>query len=214
MPRNESLNTSAEQLTHPPRLIPISDMDALDRQLRPEVARKAQEAAGVLLGKFHEQGLASDDVGLVTVGNKAIVMDTAYAGLFYRGKDGDWKDSKDFAVEFNGQMCDTRTGMTDEVYRAFIAGAQRSGAVPLPDSQTEGERGPIHPGTWLTGGDYAHTLGGVSGIGIVGNAYDSFGYVKDGEARIGSAADYSSLQLRQILFRPSLVIGGIATLQA
>lgn len=52
-----------------------------------------------------------------------------------------------FLIEVNGQEIDTRDGMTEQVYAAFITGRKINGRTPLPDS-SELEK---WSWTWLTG---------------------------------------------------------------
>lgn len=57
-----------------------------------------------------------------------------------------------FIIELDGQSVDTRTGMTESVYRAFIAEAKSQGISPLPDSPALSDQNDDNwPSTWLTG---------------------------------------------------------------
>jgi len=70
----------------------------------------------------------------------------SWNGLF------DKKADKNFMIEVDGQKIDSRTGMTEAAYDAFIADAKARGDKSLPDSQPlANENGELWTATWLTG---------------------------------------------------------------
>lgn len=104
----------------------------------------------------------------------------------------DKKADKDFMIEVDGQKIDTRTGMTEAAYAAFIADAKASNVDPLPDSQElANKNGKPWTATWLTGEEADRISARVA-------------YVDDGQVFAGW--DFRDDGYRDVRFRPAVVI--------
>lgn len=105
----------------------------------------------------------------------------------------DKKNDKNFMVTVGRKKYDTRTGMTEAAYDAFIADAKARGVDPLPDSpQLADQNGEVWTDTWQTGEDADR---GVA----------PFGYVRKG-GRVGRDRRPRGDVGRVHRFRPAVVI--------
>ena len=164
--------------------------------LKPEQRKQAEAVIANMAEKFERP---PEDFGVVMVENEAgekrpVVMLTAGNGLYK----GSWNtvmsdaQTEAFTIVVNGKQIDTRSAMTEDAYRAFIADEKARGIEPLPDSsQLSNENG--QPWTWtLLTGEQAH-------------GFDApVAYVRDGNARRSWGSRVRSGSLVRV--RPAVVI--------
>lgn len=174
----------------------------------------AVQAAEAMVDKFGDHGLRDEDLGVIAVDKTHVLMNVADVGLGFMGEGGDWTPEEDFIVSIKGESVDTRSKMTDKVYRAFVAAAMLSGREP-PDSPYEGEQGLVeHPMTWLTGEGFVENLEGPDGALVIGRICVKYGYVdvfgRPVTAHPSKLENWSSA-LRQIRSRQVLDLGALMT---
>lgn len=166
---------------------------------RHEVARQSRAA---MAEKF---GLPETDFSLVRVSqidkpDKFVIVHSAPIGIDFGDPEKaddeersynkiiDGARAPEFIIEVNGQMLDTRTGMTRPMYEAFIQDAVSKGIDPLPDSQMlDG----LRVRTLLTG-EEAHPV--------------TTGAVFVDEGQVGWHSIYRTHALRALRVRPAVEV--------
>jgi len=136
-------------------------------QLTAEQQEKATKVIGVMAEQF---GVSAEDFSVLRVSGEngdeqLVVAHTAGNGIDLGDPKKDYdptrswnsifdkKNAKNFMIKIDGQTLDTRSGMTEATYRAFIAVAEARGEM-LPDSRPlSKQNGEVWTATWLTGED-------------------------------------------------------------
>lgn len=156
----------------------------------------AMAAGAALVDKFEPEGLDANRVGLVIVDDVRIIMDVARDGLEYKARYSD--EDRNFVVDVNGQLVDTRAAMTEKGYRAFVAAAKATRHV-LPDTEFTGKFNTVHPKTLLTGEDSDD-----NDLGVTGRSYLKIGYVDEDGNPVIAVRDYPGLRSQYDRFRPGI----------
>lgn len=149
----------------------IAAKDGVETLANPELERKVEAARQELAKKYGEYGAKPEDFNLVTTFERYgrtvhFVTYTAPNGLDLGNPEKDYDKERSYnsvmsdenrqahVVVIDGKECDTREGLTKDVYTAFIE-AERKAGRELPDSVANKitiDRIKYHTGTLVTGG--------------------------------------------------------------
>lgn len=186
-------------------------------KLSPEQQEKAGKLTIAMAEKFHvhEYDFCVIETTNEDKTSQFTVVYSAPVGLYSGSWVTTFKSTRidEFMIEVNGKSIDTRTGMTWDVYKAFIDHAKSKGMNSLPDSKNplpdsrecpvDGSLGKGRSCTWLTGEATGSTPQEMQAKGSRAYVEQAIAVIDDNLQYIGRAnlgqSDYTR-------FRPTAVI--------